>query len=67
MVRDARLRRAPHHEAGRERVDLRKEIDAAATMLIDLAFAKLIFPALPSCPKAAMPCSVEGVVDRDAR
>jgi hypothetical protein len=58
-VRDARLRRAPHHEAGRERVELK--IDAAATMLIDLAFRELIFPAFLSRPTEAMPCSVEGV------
>ena len=41
--------------------------DASATMLIDLAFAELIFSSTPSRPTPAMPCSVEGVVDRDAR
>jgi hypothetical protein len=66
VLRDAARRAAPQHEAGRERVELHNEIDAAATMLIDLAFAKLIFLARTSRLTPAMPCSFSGIVDRDA-
>src|SRR5262249_48906842 len=34
-------------------------------LLIDLAFAKLIFRACASRPTPDIPCSIEGVVDRD--
>jgi hypothetical protein len=56
----SRATAAPHLESNAEQ-------DAAATMLIDLAFAELIFSTPSSRSTPAMPCSVEGVVDRDTR
>ena len=60
VLRDAALRAAPQHEAGRESSQRQDRIDTSATMLMDLANSMVKVDGFISCLTVRMPCSVEG-------